>query len=651
MNYRKHTFLLLMSLQLAAVSLYAQDNGTIAKANEKYEDLAYIDSREVYLKVIDRGYGNPEIYRQLADSYYFNAELPEALSWYDAYIQGTDNPDIEYIFRYAQCLKSVGSYDAANELMGKMYQMSGSDSRAELYINEKNYLDLIELQSGRFELQPTTVNSSYSDFAPSFYGGQLVFASNRPSGGRASRLIHDWNDQPFLDLYMVQPSEDDSEPKRISKRLNSKYHESTAIFTKDGQRVYFTRNNYTQSNYKSDSQGTNRLKLYYSDIQNGKWSEPKEVPFNSDEYSVAHPALSADEKTLIFASDMPGTVGLSDLYKVDINGDGSFGEPESLGLKLNTEGRETFPFIDGDGNLYFASDGHLGLGGLDIFIAEVKSDGSFGEPFNLGEPVNSSLDDFTFIVNSNNDLGYFASNRDGGMGSDDIYSFKRVNKPLMNCFQLLSGEVWDSESNERLAEAKLLLLDENNNVIAETVSAVDGSFDFDVVDCQKAYAIRASKVNYDPSQESFVTGSDFNIPVKQGIYLKPKLKLEVGQDLAKILELNPIYFDYDKSNIRPDAAAELEKVIAVMKQYPTLKIDVRSHTDSRAPDAYNLKLSQRRNVSTLKYLMEQGGIDPSRITGRGYGETQLLNACANGIECPDELHQLNRRSEFIIVEK
>ena len=291
------------------------------------------------------------------------------------------------------------------------------------------------------------------------------------------------------------------------------------------------------------------------------------------------------------------------------------------------------------------------MGGLDIFIAEVKSDGSFGEPFNLGEPVNSSLDDFTFIVNSNNDLGYFASNRDGGMGSDDIYSFKRVNKPLMNCFQLLSGEVWDSESNERLAEAKLLLLDENNNVIAETVSAVDGSFDFDVVDCQKAYAIRASKVNYDPSQESFVTGSDFNIPVKQGIYLKPKLKLEVGQDLAKILELNPIYFDYDKSNIRPDAAAELEKVIAVMKQYPTLKIDVRSHTDSRAPDAYNLKLSQRRNVSTLKYLMEQGGIDPSRITGRGYGETQLLNACANGIECPDELHQLNRRSEFIIVEK
>lgn len=638
------------ALSIFATDLQAQENKSVAKGERQFDQFAFIDSRKVYLKVVENGYQSSDIYQKLGDSYYLNGELPEAVQWYDAYLKSVEAPEEEYLFRYAQCLKSIGQYREADALMEQLYKTDAQDDRANLFVNERNYLDIIALQSGRYELSDVAINSEYSDFAPSFYMGQLVFASNRPRGGRAAKIIHDWNNQPFLDLYIVQPGDDSNGPGGFSKRLNSKYHESTAIFTKDGKKVFFTRNNFTRSTYRSDEEGTNRLKLYVSKLNSGKWSEPEEVPFNSDEYSVAHPALSPDEKTLYFASDMPGGEGLSDLYKVELIGD-LFGDPESLGDVINTEGRETFPYVDASGNLYFASDGHLGLGGLDVFIVAPKSDGSFGEGFNLGEPVNSTMDDFTFIINETSGIGYFASNREGGIGSDDIYSFKRLSEPIKNCIQLLAGTVRDKSTDDIIPGARLLLLDEANNVVAETTSAGDGSFDFDTVSCNKAYGIRASKVNYDPDQKSFVTGIDFDTPDNQTLYLNPKPEYVVGEDLGKVLDLNPIYFDLDKSFIRPDAEIELQKVIAALQENPELKIDIRSHTDSRSDDDYNMKLSQRRNVSTIKYIIEKGGVSPARLTGRGYGETALLNACANGIECPEELHQLNRRSEFIIVEK
>lgn len=646
MRHIVHTLVVIL---VTTTSVFSQENKKIDKANEEFGQYAYVDSRDIYLKVVEKGYSSQDLYQRLGDSYYFTADLKQAGKWYGLLIEGYgDSVDPEYYFRYAQSLKRMGQYAAADRIMDKFYALKPNDKRAQYFQNEKNYLELIELQSGRFELTTLDINSELSDFAPSFYQGSLVFASNRKGKG-LSRNIHEWNNQPFLDLYIVSPGED-SEASRLAKKINTKYHESTAVFTKDGNTVYFTRNNYTNKQYQEDSKGTNLLKLYRSKKENGKWTEPEELPFNSNEYSVAHPALSPDGKTLYFASDMPGGSGLSDLYKVSIEGDG-FGTPVNLGDVINTEGRETFPFIAENGDLYFSSDGHLGLGGLDVFVVEQNADGSYGEGFNLGEPINGPADDFTFIINSTSGLGYFASNRDGGMGSDDIYAFRQIEAPVKSCVQQLRGTVRDKDTDEIIANAAVFLLDENNNILNQTVSAVDGTFNLGEVSCNARYAVRARKEKYDPDEKSFVTSDAFNADLKLSMYLTPKAELAVGEDLNDVLDLNPIYFDLDKSFIRPDAEIELQKVIAIMKQYPKLKIDVRSHTDSRNTHAYNMALSQRRNVSTMKYIIEKGGIDASRLTGRGYGETQLVNGCADGIECSEEMHQLNRRSEFIIVEK
>ncbi len=641
--------ILIVALTLSTTAIFAQEDKKISKADSEFDQYAFVDSREIYLKVVQAGYASKDLYQRLGDSYYFTADLPEASKWYGLLVDGYgDQVDSEYYFRYAQTLKSLGQYGPADKIMEKFFALKPNDKRAQFFQNEKNYLALIEMQSGRFELTPLEINSELSDFAPSFYQGGLVFASNK-SGRGISKNIHEWNNQPFLDLYVVSPGED-NEASRMTKSINTKYHESTAAFTKDGNTVYFTRNNYTKKQYQENSKGTNLLKIYRSVRVKGKWMEPEELPFNSNEYSVAHPALSPDGKTLYFASDMPGGKGLSDLYKVAIVGDG-FGTPVNLGDIINTEGRETFPFIAQNGDLYFSSDGHLGLGGLDVFVSEPDADGNFGEGFNVGEPVNSPADDFTFIINSNSGLGYFASNREGGMGSDDIYSFRQIEEPIKNCVQTLTGTVRDKDTDEVIADAIVLLLDENNNVLKDTKSAVDGSFNLGEVSCNARYAVRARKDKYDPDEKSLVTGQDFNADLKLSLYLNPKAELAVGEDLNKVLDLNPIYFDLNKFDIRPDAEVELQKVIAVMKQFPKLKIDVRSHTDSRNSHEYNMRLSQRRNVATMKYIIENGGISPSRLTGRGYGETQLLNGCADGIACSEEMHQLNRRSEFIIVEK
>lgn len=412
MKYTLHLITAVCFL-IAMPSIFAQDKN-LEKANTNFENFAFIDARNAYLKVAEDGFLSEELLMRLGDSYYFTADYVNAAKWYGKLYDFSDQPKADYLYRYAQALKSSGQYKSSDKIMEQFNLTSGGDQRAELFVSERNYLQEIEAQSGRFKLKPVTFNSKLSDFAPAFYAGSLVFASNRLDGKTNASRIHEWNNQPFLDIYRL-PSEnsEDQVVDKFGSKVNTKYHESTAVFTKNGQTMYFTRNNFTDKNYKEDSNGTNRLKLYRGKInEEGKWIID-EIPFNSDEYSVAHPALSKDEKTLYFASDMPGGKGMSDLYKVSLDGDG-FGTPVSLGDEINTEFRETFPFVSSENKLYFASDGHPGLGGLDVFVTELDSNGTKGV-FNLGRPVNSPKDDFTFIVNDNEGIGYFASNRDGGM--------------------------------------------------------------------------------------------------------------------------------------------------------------------------------------------------------------------------------------------
>ncbi|NAS29682.1 OmpA family protein [Flavobacteriaceae bacterium R38] len=642
---KKTILLLYITLSIAQIGLSQERK--ISRGGKNYDNLAFIKAIDIYERVAEKGYKSADIFKKLGNSYYFNANYENAAKWYKELIKLKDETtEPEYYFRYAQSLKALKNYGEADQMMQSFYDAKKSDNRAQLFDEQREYLEVIKFQSGRYRIEPFPLNSEYSDFAPSFYQKNLVFSSARDTG-TFSRYKHSWNDQPFLDLYGTPLDENSIGASKFSKTLNTRYHESTTAFTKDGSTVYFTRSNYSNGKYRKDSKGINKLKIYRATINNGEWQNVTELPFNGDEFSTAHPALNPEETKLYFASDREGSLGLSDIYVVDINNDGSFSEPKNLGPDVNTEGRETFPFVSTEGNLYLSSDGHPGLGGLDVFAYKLNG-ASSGKIFNVGEPINSSEDDFTFIIDDTTKEGYFASNRDGGKGNDDIYILVETSPLKEKCDRSVTGVVTDKYTKLPIAEAEVIVIDENNKVVTSVFT--DGSGNYKVsIDCTQGQFIRVQKRGY-LTKESFVDAT-FK---EEDLVLNFELELDtitagIGDDLTKILGLKPIYFDLNKSKIRGDAEIELAKVIAVMEHYPNLKIDVRSHTDSRANDRYNLKLSERRAKSTIAFIVKNG-IDASRITGRGYGETQLINTCENGVKCSEEEHELNRRSEFVIVQ-
>jgi outer membrane protein OmpA-like peptidoglycan-associated protein len=623
-----------------------------------FEGYAFIDAQKIYLEVARSGYESENLFKKLGDSYYFNNDQEKALEWYQKLYDLNQNLSKEYLFRYAQSLKSVKRYKESDKIMLEFDALNETDSRVSKLKKERNYLELIDMQSGRFEMEKASINSDYSEFSPSFFGKQLVFASNRPISSSVKR-IHEWNNQPYLNLYSLDLSDSldiESEPIVFSEELNSKFHESSAVFTKDGKTVYFTRNNFSGNKLNRGEDGVSYLKLFKSKLnQENTWTKPEELPFNSDNYSVAHPALSKDNKTLYFSSDMEGTIGMSDIFRVKLLEDDTYSSPENLGNLINTEGRENFPFVSDDGLLYFASDGHLGLGGLDVFVAVIKDKGELGEVFNLGRPINSNKDDFSFIINSKLRKGFFASNRGEGESSDNIYKINQLEKLMTACSQLLNGNIFTTNGEDALSDAKVELFDENLKLLNSTTTDSEGFYQFEV-ECDTRYVVRVSKDGFGTLEELVRTNSDFgtenalDFSVDKGDELGVT-KADKGDDLSDLLQLDPIYFDIDKFQIRTDAEVELQKIIAVMKSYPEMRIDVRSHTDSRAGDSYNKILSDKRATATKDYIIEKSGISSERISGRGYGETQLVNSCSNGIDCSEAEHALNRRSEFIILNK
>ncbi|MFH6995508.1 OmpA family protein [Flavobacterium sp. FlaQc-48] len=620
--------------------------GRISSADKDYDKYAYIDAIATYEKVANKGYKDEKMFQKLGNSYYFNGLLPQAAKWYDALFEMNQNQNPEYYYRYAQALKSVDNYAKAEKIMELFQQKSGNDERAELAKHNKNYLDVIKTNSGRFEMTNAGINSRYSDYGSAFLDNKLVFASARDTGSIAKRVFK-WTNQSFTNLYSVELQSDGSVGKveKFSKKVNSKFNESTPTFTQDGKTMYFTRNNFLDGKKGKNDKKITLLKLYKASLIDGKWENISELPFNSDNYNTAHPALSPDEKTLYFASDMPGGYGQSDLYSVSVNNDESFGTPKNLGKTINTEGRETFPFVSGDNELYFASDGQPGLGGLDIFVAKMNGDASFGTIKNIGEPINSKQDDFAFIINSKNRNGFLSSNRKGGMGYDDIYRFTEVKK--MECTQSLFGAILDLDTNVLLPFSTVNLLDDQFKSIAEMKTGEDGRYHFEA-ECGKSYYVRAAKENYE-TKETPVNIKDATGKTELNIALEQRVKpVTIDSDLAKIMDISIVYFNLDKWNITSKGAFELEKIYEVMQQYPKMKVDVRSHTDSRQTAKYNLALSDKRAKSTIAWLVKKG-IAANRLTGKGYGESQLVNNCSDNVPCTEAEHQANRRSEFIIV--
>ena len=645
------TLLYVGLLSLSINQIQAQKTpSAVVTANKKYEKLAYIDATKTYEKVAAKGYKSVDMFQKLGNSYYFNAELEKAGKWYGELFAMNEPVDAEYYYRYSQCLKSMGDYTKADEMMTQFNAKSGNDERAKLYAANKNYLEQIKANSGRFTIQDAGINSEYSDYGSAISVDQLVFASAREVIG-ASQTKMKWTNQAFTNLYGATLKRDGTlgDPEVLNKNLNSKFNESTPVYTTDGQTMYFTRNNYNKGKRAADDKKTTLLKIYKATKNGDLWDDVVELPFNSDQYNVAHPALSPDNKTLYFASDMPGTIGLADLWKTSINSDGSYGTPENLGKEINTQGRETFPFIASNNEMYYATDGRPGLGGLDIFMTQLTTSGKVGESVNIGAPINSKTDDFGLLMDTNTRSGFFTSNREGGHGNDDIYKFTETKK--MVCEQSLTGVVTDSKTDELLANAEVTLLDSKFQELDKVMSDAQANYKFKVV-CAETYYVRTTKTDYNTSERKItivkVSGkSEMPISLDKKVVVVKK-----DDDVAKALGIKMIYFDLDKSFIRPDAALELEKILTVMKENPTMTVDVRSHTDCRQTVAYNAALSQKRVVTTIAWLV-QNGIDKNRLTGKGYGESQLTNACpcepTNESTCSEEEHQLNRRSEFIIT--
>jgi outer membrane protein OmpA-like peptidoglycan-associated protein/tetratricopeptide (TPR) repeat protein len=645
--------ILILLLILSTPVITTAQQSKISRGNKGYNNFNYVNAQDIYQKVADKGYESADLYKRLGDSYYLNASYEKAQIWYGKLIENfADNVEAETYFRYAIALKGTKQYKRSDEIMTRFKELNENDKRAQIFKANPNYLREIDKYKDTYKVTETSINSGYSDFGSAFYEDKLIFSSAKDTGSFVKR-IHKWNGQPFLDLYevsldMVSNGEATiKDAKKFDKGINSPFHESTPIFTKDGNTVYFTRNNYNNGVYRDDVDGINKLKIYKA-VKNDKdkWSDIEELPFSSDDYTIAHPTLSPDEKRLYFSSDMPGTFGDADLWYVTIQEDGTYSAPVNLGDQINTEGRESYPFICEENDLYFASNGHLGLGGLDIFKTTVGANGEVSEILNLGEPVNTSKDDFSFVINHTSNQGFLSSNRMNEAGNDDIYMLERIKTPRP-CVIALTGLVTDKDTGEKLSNATVTLYDTNKNVFGTSVTDGSATFSFDP-SCDREMLVRAEKEGYIP-EEKLITIPATSATLDALLQLEKKNKpLIPGKDLKDILNLNPIYFDFDRFNIRPDAAEELAKVQAVMEEYPTLRIDVRSHTDSRGNDSYNERLSQNRNDATRQWLVDKG-IDRSRLTGRGYGESSLVNKCTNNVACSEAAHQDNRRSEFIIL--
>ncbi len=646
---KNSTLLYITIVSVFALNSYAQKSKTTT-ADKKYDNFAYIKAVSTYEKVAEKGYKSEDMFQKLGNSYYFNGELDKAAKWYGELFTMNPNQESEYCYRYAQSLKAIGQTDKANEMLETFHKKAGNDTRGKLFEKNKNYLDQIKANSGRYKIEDAGVNSKYSDYGSALYGNKLVFSSARDTGSLGQRK-HTWTNQHFTNLYSSDLGEEMTPGKvnKFSKKVNSKFNESTPVFTKDGKTMYFTRNNYLDGKKGKDGKNITLVKIYKASFENDNWDKVAELPFNSDSYSTAHPTLSADEKTMYFASDMPGTKGQSDIFKVKINDDGSFGTPKNLGNEINTEGRETFPLITDENELYFASDGHPGLGGLDVFVSKLGSDGSIGEIQNVGDGVNSPKDDFAYLIDTKSRRGFVTSNRDGGQGYDDIYKFLETRK--LQCLQELYGTVTDLNTSQILADTKMSLFDSEFKLINTAVTDAAGNYKFEV-ECGKNYNVRAAKPDY-MTKEQKIAIPKANGRTNLNFTLEKEVcKVAVGDDLGKCFGIKMIYFDLDKYNIRTEAALDLEKILDVMNQNPTMKLDIRSHTDCRASYKYNEVLSENRAKSTIKWLVKNG-IAPERLTGKGYGESQLVNDCGceptNQSPCTEEQHQMNRRSEFIIT--
>lgn len=639
--------LLLIAVLFCCTVTFAQEQ-KLKKADALFEEMAYTDAAKAYEAYLETAKkpGATTI-KRIADTYYFTNNFAKAAEWYEKVLKlpGASTDDVHFR-RYVLALKALERYDEADVLVMHKLNSKKDTKSIKRFKNQKNQLDSItKIRSKYVTRNVSEINSPLTEFGTTYFGNKIIYSSAKDTtkfGGKTYK----YNNQPYLELYVADVDSNGtfSNEKKFAKRDQISYHNSNVAFLPGSDSiVYFSANILKGGGRlnKNDT-GTNNIGVFKAKLEGGRMRDITPMPFNNVNYSCAHPTITADGKWMYFTSDMPGGFGETDIYVAEILGNGLTDKPVNLGTTINTEGKEMFPFVL-EGMLYFSSDGHYGLGGLDVFQTKIDDKGDYGEPKNLGKPINSNRDDFAYIIAEDKQSGYFSSNRARGKGDDDIYHFKK------ECEQAIAGIITNKTTLKPIAGVTVTASKENQE-IAKTVTTADGKYTFSQLPCNMQITITAKK-NDHVTVTHLVSLPPVNGTTPFNIQLTDYSSLVTKQDSIEKIIINPIFFEFDKFNITPQAAVELDKVVYVLQNFPTVIIKIESHTDSRGDDEYNMVLSDNRAKATYGYILSKG-ITPSRIESvTGYGETRHVNNCSNGVDCTEEEHLKNRRSEFVVVRR
>ncbi|RED91503.1 OmpA family protein [Marinoscillum furvescens] len=708
-----HKLIFIATLMIASISTQAQLSKLFERSlllgDKKYEAMAYQEAVDNYLKALAREENNVELIEKIADCYNKLNNPVKAEEWYEKVVMLSEIAEVDPInlFHYAEALKANGKYkEAAAWFRAYNAQIDYDDRIASKLQAIENHQILMD-DASFINVEKVAFNSEESDFSPVYYSKYIVFVSNRKN--KVFESTYSWDGSNYLDTYFVllnSPTTSEYEPVPFDATINTAMHDGPICFYKFYSKAVFTRNSLYKGKHKRSKENTSHLQIYFTEkVSPSDWGNITPFEHNDPEYSMGHAYITNDGSTMVFASNMPGTYGKSDLF-ISKNIGGSWTKPENLGDHINTQGDEFFPYIE-DSVLYFSSNGHGGLGGLDIFHVDLRNP---SEVHNAGAPFNSSLDDFGYVRRHKE--GYFSSNRGG---NDDIYYFKDTrpdyiqvagtvlnewtDQPIPYAVTTIGQDTITADAEGKFTaqiipdSAYLYTASSANHILRETITRsfplTEKNAEVDlwmrplkahitVVDAVTDEVLNNAPIklrdltNGEDIEPYYITDQEYIFPIKNGVMYEltgamddyfTSRTIETPENVADAINwkipldkivlhqeitLENIYYDLNKATIRSDAKIELDDLAFMLKEQPSIHIELSSHTDSRGDDAYNMELSQRRAEAVVTYLAEQG-IAPERLNAKGYGETKLKNECGNGVECPEWAHQYNRRTELKVT--